>query len=160
MPQAPECAGVHQPFDIHRDFFAKIAFNLVIMFNDFPELDNLIFAEILDTNRAFHPGLLQNPKRRGSTDPIDISKTDIGPLVSRQINSSYTRHINPLSWPGSRIRPTRPLLRGAIPNFPIAHGMRSCRSRPYPVIVPLTETDAGSACCPLSLPLLMARIRT
>jgi hypothetical protein len=94
MPQAPERAGIHQTLYTHRDFFAQIAFDLIVMLDNFAEFHNLVFTEVLDPNCSVHAGFLENLQRRGPPNAVDIGQPDIGSLVSRQINSSYTRHIN------------------------------------------------------------------
>jgi hypothetical protein len=47
MAQTSIRPDIDEPFNVHRDFFAEIAFDFVVPIDRFPQLDDLIFTEIL-----------------------------------------------------------------------------------------------------------------
>src|SRR5215813_7509804 len=93
--------GIDQPLDIHGKGLPQIAFNLIVLINDFTNLDDLIFAEILHTNGAVNPGLGQDLLRRGSPDPEYIGQADVRPFLPGQIHSGDTCHIVPPTSPST-----------------------------------------------------------
>jgi len=64
MAQTSIRPDIDEPFNVHRYFFAEIAFDFVIPIDRFPQLDDLIFAEILHAYRPVDTGLAQDMRRR------------------------------------------------------------------------------------------------
>ena len=60
MPEATKGSGIHKSLDIHRHFFSQIAFDPIVALDDFAHFDDLILADVFDTNGAINPRLLQN----------------------------------------------------------------------------------------------------
>src|SRR5690242_2637453 len=83
MAETAICAGIDQPLDVHGKRFSEITFDLVLLLNDLADLHNLIFTEILHTNRAIDPGLIQDVPRRSPPDPKYIGQANVRPLLSR-----------------------------------------------------------------------------
>lgn len=95
MPKPPIRPGVNEALDVHRDGLAQIAFNLMILIDDLADLHDLVFAKILDPDRAVDAGLLEDLTGRPPADPEHIGQTDIRPLFPGQIDSGYACHAFP-----------------------------------------------------------------
>jgi hypothetical protein len=99
MPQPAISPGIDQSLDIHRKRFPQVALDLELRVDDLPNLDYLIFTQILDPNRPVDSNLVKNVPGRSAANPEYIGQTDIGPFISGQIHSGYTSHMSPLSLP-------------------------------------------------------------
>ena len=72
-------AGIDQTLDVHREGFPQIAFNLIVLIDNFSDLDDLIFAQILDPDGAVDSGLAQDVTGCCPADPEHIGQADIRP---------------------------------------------------------------------------------
>ena len=52
MAQAAIAAEIHQPFDVHRDAPAEIAFDLEVAVDDLANADHLVVAQLIDARLA------------------------------------------------------------------------------------------------------------
>jgi hypothetical protein len=48
MPQATVRTHFHQPFDVHRDFLAQVAFDGTLTFNEVAEMVHFLFRKFTD----------------------------------------------------------------------------------------------------------------
>ena len=96
MPEPTKCSGIHQSLDVHRHFFTQIAFHAIVTFDDFSNLDDFVFTDILHANGSVDSGLFQNRLSGNTANPLHIRQTDIDPFVFWQIHARNTRHNYPL----------------------------------------------------------------
>src|SRR6202035_2674061 len=89
--------NVDQPLDVHRDVFAKIAFDVAFLLDDLTDAVNLVFAEILDLLEWVDIRSSQNLQRTRVADPEYVSKPDPRLLVAGQIDASNTCHAKSLN---------------------------------------------------------------
>ena len=83
MAQATIGADINQSLDIHRHFFAKITFDVMVTIDSFTQLDDLIFAKILHANCWIDAGFFQNQYGRGTADAEYIRQPNIDPFIPR-----------------------------------------------------------------------------
>jgi hypothetical protein len=83
----------HQAFDIEGNLFAQIAFDPVLLFDDFPDLVHIIIIEFPDFCIGAYAGGGQDLVRYGTSDAIDIRKSDFNPFIGWKIYASYTCHL-------------------------------------------------------------------
>ena len=93
MPEAAVRSNVNQSLDVHRHFFAQVAFHFMLPLDNLPQLHDFILAEIFDTGRTVHPRLLQNLTHQRTADPINICEPYVDLLVPRKVNPGNSCHI-------------------------------------------------------------------
>jgi hypothetical protein len=92
MTQPSVRTRIDQPLNVQGHFLAKISFDPVITLDDFPQFNDLVFAQILDPDCPIDARFLENLRRGSSSDSIDIGQSYVYPLAPRQIDSSNTSH--------------------------------------------------------------------
>src|ERR1043165_1378776 len=93
MTQTAVCTSINQTFDIHREGLSQIAFDLITLLNNFSNLDDMLFAQVFDTNCAIDSSFAQDGECRRPPNPIDIGEAYVRPFFSRQIHSGNTSHL-------------------------------------------------------------------
>ncbi|PPR72882.1 MAG: hypothetical protein CFH03_01179 [Alphaproteobacteria bacterium MarineAlpha3_Bin2] len=91
MAQSPVATKVHQPFDVHCNFAAKIAFDLEILIDGFTDPAKFVIGQVIHPTLGRDSNVRANFSRGGMTDTVDISKCNNDSLTSRNINASNTR---------------------------------------------------------------------
>ena len=94
VPQSAIRLNIDQPLDVHRDFFAQVAFDLAFFLDDLTDTVDLVFAQILDLLERINLRGGQNPQRARIANPEYVSEPDACLFVARQIDSSNTRHVS------------------------------------------------------------------
>jgi hypothetical protein len=82
----------NKAFNGKRSFTAKVAFYAAVVVNIFSKLCRIIFREVSHTDIRVYARSGTDILRSPAADAIDISKSDLNALVTRQIDSCYTRH--------------------------------------------------------------------
>src|SRR5690606_33421591 len=81
------------------DLTAEVTFHLVVALDVVTKRDQLVVAEVLDTDRLVDLGGLQDLDRAGATDAVDVGEGDHHALVARDVNAGKTCHaVSPRSW--------------------------------------------------------------
>jgi hypothetical protein len=97
VAHATVAANFNQAFDVHLHFSAQIAFNLEILGNILTQGSNLSLGQIFDPGiRAYLRGF-EDLSCTCGTNPKYGSQTNFDPLISRKINTFYSRHIPSLT---------------------------------------------------------------
>ena len=82
-----------QPFEVHANFAAQIAFNDVLAVLDgMNDLGKLLFGEILGANAGINLGFGQDIFRVGGADAVNVAQGNIDPLIGRDFNTDDTSH--------------------------------------------------------------------
>src|SRR3954447_14091303 len=78
--------------DVHRDFFAKVAFDGALLFQDLTDLVDFVLAQIADFLVEIDTRPVQQRLRPGPADAVNIREPDLGSLRGGQIHTGNTRH--------------------------------------------------------------------
>src|SRR5437660_915492 len=92
MTQAAIRSDVHQALDVHLDPLAQIAFNLSLGLEHGANATQLILIQVVYARVDVNLRLIQDRGRTRSADAVDICQADLGALVRRKIDTSYTSH--------------------------------------------------------------------
>jgi hypothetical protein len=92
MTQATIAAEIHEALDVHRDFTAKIAFNLEIFVDEFADLQQLGFKQLVDALVRLKAGAGANIERELRTNAVQIPKGNVKRFLIRNIYTCNTRH--------------------------------------------------------------------
>jgi hypothetical protein len=83
VPQASVTSNVHHPFDVHLDLLPQITFDTALLIDHRPDPVNLFLGEFPNSRIRAYMGLPQNLVCARSSDPVNVGKTDLNPLVGR-----------------------------------------------------------------------------
>src|SRR5713101_4879973 len=83
--------------DIHRDFFAQVAFHGAFLFKDLPHPVYFVLGEVADLLVKIDPGPVEQGTRTAAAHAVDVSEADFGPLFWWQIHTCNTCHDSLLS---------------------------------------------------------------
>jgi len=86
-------ADFDEPLDVHRNFFAQIAFHHAFGLDDLADAVDLVFAEILNLLVPVHVRLLQNTGRARIANAVNVSERDRRMFVAWKIDSCNACHI-------------------------------------------------------------------
>src|SRR6185503_4283066 len=92
MTQAAISADVHQALDIHLDALAQVAFDFALGFQDGTNSAEIVLCQISNPGIDIDICFLENRRRTGSANSVDVSKTDLCALVGRKIYTCVTSH--------------------------------------------------------------------
>lgn len=95
MSQAAVASDLHQSLYIHGNRLAEISFNHPIPLYDVAHPHDLVFGKVFYLGADIDEGFLANLGSPALSDSIDISQTDLNPLVQRQIDSSNSSQCVP-----------------------------------------------------------------
>ena len=96
MTYATEALDFGQTLNVQRDVPAEIALNDDIVFvNVVTDLSFIVSRQILDAGIRVDSGAGENLVSSALTDTLNISQTNLDPLLARQINTSNTCHKAP-----------------------------------------------------------------
>src|SRR6266536_4946489 len=96
MPEAAIGADFDEPLDAHRNFLAQIAFDQTFAFNDLADAVDFVLAQVLDLFHGIHLGLVENARRPGNPDSVNVRQRDKRSLVSRKIDACNACHNSPV----------------------------------------------------------------
>src|SRR5215469_13427009 len=85
-------ADFDEPLDVHRNFFAQIAFHHAFRLDYLADAVDLVFTQVLHLLVRINFGLLQNACSARIPDPVDVSERDIRVLVARKIDACNSCH--------------------------------------------------------------------
>src|SRR5687768_16708179 len=88
MPEPAVTTEIHEPFDVHRNVAAKIAFDLVFGFEDLADFGDVLFRRFVGVQVVRKARSIQNPAGDERADAVDISQRDPHLFVSRKVNTS------------------------------------------------------------------------
>src|SRR6185503_17075194 len=92
MPESTIAPDIHQPFDVHLNAFAEVAFNFALRFEDCPNAAQLVIVQILDASVDVDCGFSKNRACARTTDTVNVSQPNLGPFVRWKIDACYTCH--------------------------------------------------------------------
>src|SRR5690348_2895226 len=92
MTDAAIRSDVHQSLDVHRDFGAERAFDLVLTLDDAANLVHVGIREIANAQRRIDARLLNDVRRRMATNSVDVRQSDLDLLVAWEIDARNTSH--------------------------------------------------------------------
>ena len=92
MPQSAIAADIHQPFYVTGDLTAQIAFDPVIVLDYSRYPADFVLRQVTYPSMRADLRCFQDPYRCRSAYTIDISQSDLDPLVPWQVYTYYTSH--------------------------------------------------------------------
>jgi hypothetical protein len=95
MPDTPIATQIHQTLDVHGNFPSEITFYGILGHGRANRI-NLLFAKLKDLFMWFDTGFFTDVGSSGTTDTIDRCQRDQCVLSIRDVDSSYTSHLNSL----------------------------------------------------------------
>ena len=93
VPEAPVAADVDQPLDVHGDFLAEVALDLLPFLDDLADLVDLVLGQGLDLLVLVDLGLFEDLVALGPADPVDVGQPDLDPLVRREGDACDSCHV-------------------------------------------------------------------
>src|SRR5262245_9809479 len=97
MAHAAVASDFHQPFDVHRDLFAQIAFDAALFLDHAADLPHIVLGEILHADVGAYAGILEDVVRADASDPVDVGQPYLDTLRSREVDACYSSHVSPWS---------------------------------------------------------------
>src|SRR6185503_13280202 len=92
MPESTIAPDIHQPFDVHLNTFAQVAFNFALRFEYCPDAAQLVIVQILDASIDVDCGFSKNRACARTTDTVNVSQPNLGPFIRWKIDACYTCH--------------------------------------------------------------------
>ena len=86
-----------QPADIKTDLLSQIAFHSMSLLYVVSETGHLFLGQLSGLSVGINSGLGQYSAAQSGTYSVDISQTDLNPLVAGNVNTCYTWHCSLLS---------------------------------------------------------------
>src|ERR1017187_6808296 len=83
VPQSTVGTHLDVPLDVHRDFFAQIAFDRAFVFQNRTNMVDFVFRQITDLLIEINPTPVKQRLRTGTADAVDVGKPDLGSLSWR-----------------------------------------------------------------------------
>src|SRR5574341_92542 len=96
MPAAAVRPHVHQPLDVHGDFGAQRALDLVVPLDDLPQARACRVAQVPRAHVRADPRLRENLSRVTRADAENVRQGILDLLVARQVHASDAGHRLPL----------------------------------------------------------------
>src|SRR5699024_3490673 len=93
MTNTAIASDFYQSLDVQCDLTAQITFHLHIVVDVLTQFGNVILAEISHPCVRIDACRLDNVLSFFAADTIDVGKANLDPLLSGQVNTSYTCHI-------------------------------------------------------------------
>jgi hypothetical protein len=81
MPQTAIAAEVHKPFNVHGNFAAQVAFDLVFVVKNTPDARHLFFSQIIRLDSPLYFRLSEDALGTAATKSVDIGQGDFDPFV-------------------------------------------------------------------------------
>jgi len=97
MTHATVATNFNQAFDVHLHFSAQIALKLEILGNILTQGSNLSLGQIFDPGIWINLRGFEDLASTCGTNPKNGSQTNFDPLITRKINTFYSRHIPSLT---------------------------------------------------------------
>src|ERR1019366_6185748 len=85
--QPPVGTHLDVPLDVHRDFFAQVAFDRAFFFQNRTNMVDFVFRQIANFLVEVNPAPVKQRLRTGTADAVDVRKPDLGSLPRRQIHT-------------------------------------------------------------------------
>ena len=85
-------AEVHQALDVHRDFLAKVTFDLVGGLENVADLGDLGVRDVVGALGAVDLCFLEDLHRTKTADAEDVGESDVHALVAREVDAGNTSH--------------------------------------------------------------------
>src|SRR5580698_2428901 len=80
MTQAAVGSHFDQALDVHRSFFAQIAFDRAFGFENGSDLVDLFLCEVGDLGVRIDTGAIAERVRPGPSNAVNVGQTDLGPF--------------------------------------------------------------------------------
>ncbi len=84
---------VHQALDVHRDFAAEVALDLIVGVDRLADLEDFLVGKVLDPALGRDSELGGDLDRLGAADSVNVGERDHNPLVGGDIHPGNTCHI-------------------------------------------------------------------
>ena len=85
MPQSAVRSHLDVTLDVHRDFFAQVAFDRAFFFENRTNVVDFVFRQITNFFVEVNPAAVKEGLRSGTADAVDLCEPDLGSLPRRQI---------------------------------------------------------------------------
>src|SRR5258708_39660906 len=92
MAAAPIAADLRQPFDVHSDFTAEVALNLVVLIDDFSQPVDLTLRQILAPSGRADLGRAHDALAGRQADAKDVRQRDSHLLVTWNVDARDSCH--------------------------------------------------------------------
>jgi hypothetical protein len=90
VTQAAVAAEVHQPLDVHRDFAAQVAFDLVVAVDRLADLQHFRVGQLVDAAVRRDADLVDDLLGKLLADAVNVLKRNDDALVGRNVDAGYT----------------------------------------------------------------------
>src|ERR1035437_9709891 len=87
VPQSTVGTHLDVPLDVHRDFFAQVAFDRAFFFQNRTNMVDFVFRQIANFLVEVNPAPVKQRFRTGTADAVDVANPDLGSLPRRQIHT-------------------------------------------------------------------------
>jgi hypothetical protein len=87
MPKPPVATEIHQSFDVHGNFGAKFSLDFIFAINNFPDIINFRFRELIGLEILINIEHGKNFPGCAPPDPVNVRQPDFNPFVFRQIDA-------------------------------------------------------------------------
>lgn len=85
-------AEVHEAFDVHAHDAAQVAFDLVLGVDNLADAAGFNFGEVVGTDVTFNIRFLEDFKRAGSSNTVNIGEGDVHAFATWEVDASNTSH--------------------------------------------------------------------
>jgi hypothetical protein len=92
MPQTAIAANLNQPFDVHLDLAAQIAFDFIVLADVFTEQAYFGIRQVFDARIGTYAGSAQDGIGARAANAKDIGQSNFNPLVAGEVNAFNTSH--------------------------------------------------------------------
>src|ERR1017187_1210569 len=87
MPQPAVRTHLDVPLDVHRDFFAEVAFDGALFFQNRTDLIDFVFRQVANLLIEIDSRAVKQGLGTGTADTVDVSEPDLSPFPRRQIHT-------------------------------------------------------------------------
>ena len=87
MPEPTVAPYVHEAFDVHGHFGSQRTLHLELALDLPAQTIHVFVGEIMSPGVRADPGVVEDLARPGPSDPKDVSKRDLDPFSTREVNT-------------------------------------------------------------------------
>lgn len=94
MADTAIAADLDESLDIESGLTAKVTLDLAVMIYILTKLRDVILGQVLDSYIGINSCCGDNIACGFATDTVDVGQSDLDSFLSRQVNTSNTRHLS------------------------------------------------------------------
>src|SRR5215467_418891 len=94
MAHATIAANFNQPLDVHIDFAAQVAFNLMFAVDHFTQAVDFFFSQVARPRIRVNVRSIKDLAARGKADPIDVRQRNLNAFVAWNVNAGDSSHLS------------------------------------------------------------------